>query len=106
VKTLLVLNDPPYGTERCYNALRLANVLTRRTDQEVARRNPVTANQYPLLSETANQTTRASQGNSLKRHLALLSKLLTSWSEVYFVAARQRTGFAKAANVIAGRKVR
>jgi len=25
VKTLLILNDPPYGTERCYNALRLAH---------------------------------------------------------------------------------
>lgn len=27
MKTLLVLNDPPYGTERCYNALRLARSL-------------------------------------------------------------------------------
>jgi uncharacterized protein involved in oxidation of intracellular sulfur len=27
VKTLFVLNDPPYGTERCYNALRLAGAL-------------------------------------------------------------------------------
>ncbi len=24
MKTLVILNDPPYGTERCYNALRLA----------------------------------------------------------------------------------
>ena len=24
MKTLFILNDPPYGTERCYNALRLA----------------------------------------------------------------------------------
>ncbi|HTT12352.1 MAG TPA: DsrE family protein [Burkholderiaceae bacterium] len=24
MKALLILNDPPYGTERCYNALRLA----------------------------------------------------------------------------------
>lgn len=24
---LFILNDPPYGTERCYNALRLAMVL-------------------------------------------------------------------------------
>jgi len=29
VKTLLILNDPPYGTERCYNALRLASVLLK-----------------------------------------------------------------------------
>jgi uncharacterized protein involved in oxidation of intracellular sulfur len=29
VKILLILNDPPYGTERCYNALRLALALLR-----------------------------------------------------------------------------
>ncbi|OJW31004.1 MAG: hypothetical protein BGO51_02880 [Rhodospirillales bacterium 69-11] len=28
--TLLILNDPPYGTERCYNALRLAGALLKR----------------------------------------------------------------------------
>jgi len=27
---LLILNDPPYGTERCYNGLRLANALVKR----------------------------------------------------------------------------
>jgi uncharacterized protein involved in oxidation of intracellular sulfur len=27
MNTLLILNDPPYGTERSYNALRLARVL-------------------------------------------------------------------------------
>jgi uncharacterized protein involved in oxidation of intracellular sulfur len=27
VKALLILNDPPYGTECCYNALRLAHAL-------------------------------------------------------------------------------
>lgn len=27
MKTLFILNDPPYGTERCYNALRLARAL-------------------------------------------------------------------------------
>lgn len=26
-KTLIIINDPPYGTERCYNALRLAIAL-------------------------------------------------------------------------------
>jgi uncharacterized protein involved in oxidation of intracellular sulfur len=26
---LLILNDPPYGTERSYNALRLANALSK-----------------------------------------------------------------------------
>jgi uncharacterized protein involved in oxidation of intracellular sulfur len=34
MKTLLVLNDPPYGTERCYNALRLAHTLLTK-DPEV-----------------------------------------------------------------------
>ena len=28
MKTLLILNDPPYGTERSYNALRLARALS------------------------------------------------------------------------------
>lgn len=34
-KTLFILNDPPYGTERSYNALRLAGALARRPDEEV-----------------------------------------------------------------------
>jgi len=29
MKALLILNDPPYGTERCYNALRLAAAFAR-----------------------------------------------------------------------------
>ena len=29
MKALFVLNDPPYGTERCYNALRLAHALVK-----------------------------------------------------------------------------
>lgn len=33
--TLLILNDPPYGTERSYNGLRLAGTLIRREDQQV-----------------------------------------------------------------------
>ena len=35
VKTLLILNDPPYGTERSYNGLRLAGSLAKREGQEV-----------------------------------------------------------------------
>jgi uncharacterized protein involved in oxidation of intracellular sulfur len=34
-KTLFILNDPPYGTERNYNALRLAASLARREGEEV-----------------------------------------------------------------------
>mgnify|MGYP000327157196 CR=1 FL=1 len=29
MKALFVLNDPPYGSERCYNALRLAHALLK-----------------------------------------------------------------------------
>jgi uncharacterized protein involved in oxidation of intracellular sulfur len=34
-KTLLILNDPPYGTERSYNALRLAGALSKRVGEDV-----------------------------------------------------------------------
>lgn len=34
-KTLLVLNDPPYGSERSYNGLRLAGSLAKRDGTEV-----------------------------------------------------------------------
>jgi uncharacterized protein involved in oxidation of intracellular sulfur len=33
MKTLFVLNDPPYGTERIYNALRLAQALLKKEPQ-------------------------------------------------------------------------
>jgi uncharacterized protein involved in oxidation of intracellular sulfur len=35
MKTLLILNDPPYGTERSYNALRLARSLVGREGESV-----------------------------------------------------------------------
>jgi uncharacterized protein involved in oxidation of intracellular sulfur len=35
VKTLIILNDPPYGTERSYNGLRLAGALAKQEGQEV-----------------------------------------------------------------------
>ena len=34
-KTLFVLNDPPYGSERSYNGLRLAGAITRGEGNEV-----------------------------------------------------------------------
>ena len=34
-KTLIILNDPPYGTERSYNGLRLANSLSKGEGDEV-----------------------------------------------------------------------
>lgn len=33
MKTLIILNDPPYGTERVYNALRLAQALLKKDPQ-------------------------------------------------------------------------
>lgn len=33
--TLFILNDPPYGSERSYNGLRLARSLARRDDEQV-----------------------------------------------------------------------
>lgn len=35
MKTLFILNDPPYGTELSYNALRLAGSLTKRDGEQV-----------------------------------------------------------------------
>jgi len=35
MRTLFILNDPPYGTERTYNGLRLAGALAGRSDHEV-----------------------------------------------------------------------
>lgn len=34
-QTLFILNDPPYGTERSYNALRLAGALAKRDGEQV-----------------------------------------------------------------------
>jgi uncharacterized protein involved in oxidation of intracellular sulfur len=35
MKTLLILNDAPYGSERTYNAARLAGSLAKQADSEV-----------------------------------------------------------------------
>jgi len=35
LKVLVILNDPPYGTERSYNGLRLAGSLAKRDGVEV-----------------------------------------------------------------------
>ena len=35
MKSLFVLNDPPYGTERSYNGLRLAGSVVKRDGEEV-----------------------------------------------------------------------
>jgi uncharacterized protein involved in oxidation of intracellular sulfur len=35
MKTLFIINDPPYGTERAFNALRLAGSLLKRSESSV-----------------------------------------------------------------------
>ncbi len=35
MRVLVVLNDPPYGTERSYKGLRLTNALAKREQTEV-----------------------------------------------------------------------
>jgi len=35
MKTLFILNDPPYGTERSYNGLRLAKALSKQAGQQI-----------------------------------------------------------------------
>lgn len=35
MKTLFILNDAPYGSERSYNGLRLAGALSKAEDEEV-----------------------------------------------------------------------
>lgn len=35
MKTLFILNDAPYGTERSYNGLRLTNALAKQENQEI-----------------------------------------------------------------------
>lgn len=35
MKTLIILNDPPYGTERSYNGLRLAGSISKKEGEEV-----------------------------------------------------------------------
>jgi uncharacterized protein involved in oxidation of intracellular sulfur len=35
MKTLLILNEAPYGSERTYNGLRLAGALSKGADSEV-----------------------------------------------------------------------
>ena len=35
MRSLIIVNDGPYGTERCYNALRIAHALLKRENAEL-----------------------------------------------------------------------
>ncbi len=54
-KLLVVLNDPPYGTECSYNGPRLAGALTKRPDTEngvLQRRSASGVGRQPVLTTT------------------------------------------------------
>jgi sulfur relay (sulfurtransferase) complex TusBCD TusD component (DsrE family) len=36
MKTVLIINEPPYGTERVYNALRVAQALLKKQPMQVS----------------------------------------------------------------------
>ena len=76
MKTLFIINDPPYGTERVYNALRLAPALTKKDPtSEVT----VFLMADAVLAAKANQKTPEGFYNverMLKRVLAAKGKVL------------------------------
>jgi uncharacterized protein involved in oxidation of intracellular sulfur len=65
MKVLLLLNDPPYGTERSYNALRLAAALGKAGDHAV---------RLFLLGDAA---ACAKAGHSVPQGTANLNRMLT-----------------------------
>jgi uncharacterized protein involved in oxidation of intracellular sulfur len=54
MKVLFIINDPPYGTERVYNALRLAHALLK---QEVATQVTIFLMADAVLAAKAQQKT-------------------------------------------------
>lgn len=76
MRTLFIVNDPPYGTERVYNALRLAPALTK---QDAANEVTVFLMADAVLSAKAGQKTPEgfySVERMLKRVLAGKGKVL------------------------------
>jgi len=50
MKVLFIINDPPYGTERVYNALRLAHALLKKDAQtQVTELATATTEAYKVL---------------------------------------------------------
>lgn len=78
MKTLLILNDPPYGTERVYNGLRFAQALATRAPEGAV---TVFLMADAVLSARAGQTTPDGYYNiekMLKRVTAVGGKALLS----------------------------
>src|SRR3989304_633755 len=76
MRALIILNDPPYGTERDYNALRLAHALLKKEPQTEVTVFPMAG---PAVAAQAGQKTPDGYYNverMLKRVLAANGKVL------------------------------
>lgn len=75
MNTLIILNDPPYGTERCYNGLRLAHALLKNDTSNTIR---VFLMADAVLAAKAGQKTPDGYYNMER----MLKRLISSRSEV------------------------
>jgi uncharacterized protein involved in oxidation of intracellular sulfur len=71
MRTLFIINDPPYGSERVYNALRLADALTKQDAEEQI---VLFLMADAVLAAKANQTTPDGYYN-LERMLKRFTRL-------------------------------
>jgi hypothetical protein len=60
MNVLVVVNDQPYGSERPYNALRLANALSKRNDVELRMFLLATPSLAPWLHNNSPKATTTS----------------------------------------------
>ena len=58
MKVLIILNDPPYGTERSYNGLRLARQLTQDDAVACAKDGQTTPNGYYNIGRMVRSVVR------------------------------------------------
>lgn len=56
MKSLIVLNDPPYGTERSYNGLRLAHALQKNDARGLAEAEIAPGTRRSTMDELAAAT--------------------------------------------------
>lgn len=90
MKSLILLNDPPYGTERCYNGLRLASALAKASpDAEVtvflmadavlcAKQGQKTPDGYYNLERMIGVVLRTGGAGSGKGHVLLCGSCLSA----------------------------
>jgi uncharacterized protein involved in oxidation of intracellular sulfur len=95
LKSLFILNDPPYGGERCYNALRLAHALVKNDPQaEVT----VYLLADAVAAAKANQKTPDGYYN-IKR---MLKRVLTGKGQVLFCGTCMDARGLGDAEIVAG----